>query len=169
MSAKNDLEDKQKLHKYPMIELYSKFYEDWRIYLSRYFHTDLKNAKCMLTKLFYGGVPDADIPFMWALKNEIDDSVDELLAENDNMFGNLFQDRRNPKYTKFAYMMAELENNLLESILEKVQNDAGLRPISLIYDGSIIEVKNDEDRRNLEQCIRNAEEAFRIKIKVNRC
>ena len=125
--------------------------------MARYFHTDIKTAKCMLTKLFYGDNPDADISFVWELKNEIDSAINDLLDADQQEFGNLFQNRRNPKYTKFAYIMAKLENYLLEAIIEKVRIETFLLPITLIYDGAIVEVKNDTDRERLVKCIENAE------------
>ena len=65
---------------YMMLYLYCTNYQDWRKFVQEYYNVTAKEAKIIITKIFYGGgVPD-DVPFMVKLKNEIDEAVFSLLA-----------------------------------------------------------------------------------------
>ena len=81
--------------------------------MAEYYQEDPKIAKKKITKLFYGGNPESDVPFMWKLKQEVDQAADYALQQEGNEVLNLaFNDRRNPKYSRLSYFQADLENQL---------------------------------------------------------
>ena len=82
-----------------------------------------ENCQEKITKLFYGGKPESDLPFMWKLKQEVDQTGDYALQQEGNEVLNLaFDDRRNPKYLRLSYFLADLENQLLQNILQEIEN-----------------------------------------------
>ena len=94
-----------------MINLYCEHFDNWRLFLAEYHQEEMKLAKKQITKLFYGGVPNSDLPFMWKLKQEVDHAITYILQlEEANLLNQAFHDRSNPKYSRFSYFMANLEN-----------------------------------------------------------
>ena len=52
------------------------------------YHLEAKDiSKMKITRLFYGGNPDNDVPHMWKLKEEVDDAAEEILnlPQNSNL------------------------------------------------------------------------------------
>ena len=51
--------------KYPMLNLFIKNFQIWRICLMEYMEVvPMKSAKTELIRIFYGGKPSAEIPFL---------------------------------------------------------------------------------------------------------
>ena len=150
-----------------MLDLYCRNFNSWRIMLVEYLQIDNTRAKKIITSIFYGGFPASDLPILWKLKREVDLIVEHLLMKPENAeYLNHFQERNNPKYTRFAYIMANLENNALQSIKRKVE-EASLRPLCLIYDGAIIETRDETQKEMLKTVLNEVSEALRIETRVS--
>ena len=116
-----------------------------------YSSADLKTAKKKITKIFFGGSPDSDIPFLWKLKDEIETAVDLILAlQQYTKLENSFLNRANPRFSRIAYVMASEENCVLSGILEHIENETHCKPICLIYDGAIVENISGDSAEKIE-------------------
>ena len=123
-----------------MIKKYCEHYEGWRNIVSEYYQIDMKLAKKKITTIFYGVNPQSDLPMLWNLRQNVDSAISYLLNLQENAgLNKLFSERKNPKYSKFAYLMAEKENEVLHNIIAEIERVASLKPLCLIYDGAIIE------------------------------
>ena len=105
----------------------------------------MNDAKRKLIRLFFGGRPDRDLPCLWKLEDEIKETIEAIIRlDRFNKYNEILSNRSNPKFSRFAYLMAELENEILTKILDKVELQTGSKPICLIYDGAIIESRDAE-------------------------
>ena len=48
--------------------------------IAEYFSIGVAEAKNKLIRLFFGGSPQADLPFLWKLKDEIEETVTFILS-----------------------------------------------------------------------------------------
>lgn len=73
----------------------------WRQCLSQLLEVDLDVAKTWLIRLFYGGKPSNDIPWLWKLSAEIQIAAAKIFLDDASSipWHNLYQDRRNPNST----------------------------------------------------------------------
>ena len=75
--------------------------------MSDYHSIGIPDAKEKLLRIFSGGEPKSEIPFLWKLKDEIDDAADLLLnLHKYEQLNRFFCERDNRKYSRFAYIMA---------------------------------------------------------------
>ena len=70
-----------------MMEKYSNYYGLWRKFISEYYGISMKEAKLLLTKLYYGGSCTDDIPMILKLVSEIHHAVNEII--NIPMYSNI--------------------------------------------------------------------------------
>ena len=117
--------------------------------------------------LFYGGKPSSNLPFLWKLKDEVETAVTNILQQEENhLLNSAFSNRDNPRYSKLSYFLADLETQLLHSILEDIEASTGLKPLCLIYDGAIIEADNSAKREALSKSLKECESKFNVKLKI---
>ena len=91
--------------------MYCNNYKQWRLAVANYYSIEQKEAKKILISLFFGANPRSDIPFLWKLKQEIDEAVEIILNDNDYLiYKNYFSEKLNPNYTRISYIIAEKEN-----------------------------------------------------------
>ena len=81
---KNFLAEKQVIDEYKMIKLYAENYEKWRKFVEVYYQETTKEAKKIITRIFYGGKPPTDIPFLWKLRSEVNKVVDFIMNQEGN-------------------------------------------------------------------------------------
>ena len=113
--------------------------------MAEYLSIDLKEAKAEIIRIFFGGKPSCELPFLWKLKEEIDEAIDSiLLLENFKNLQGYFNDRPNAKYSRFAYAIASKENEALNKIITEIELEVNAKPLCLIFDGVIIESRNEE-------------------------
>ena len=62
-----------------MIKMYCNNYPEWREAISEYLLTNEVDAKKGLLRLFYGGLPACDLPFLRTMRAEIEQAVDIIL------------------------------------------------------------------------------------------
>ena len=75
-----------------------------------------------IIRIFYGGRPSSDLPFLWKLEDEIEEAVDCILKMDDfKKFEYAFLDRPNPKHSRFAYAIATKENEVLQHIITEIK------------------------------------------------
>ena len=75
--------------------------------MSDYSILDQKAAKQQLFWIFFGGLPTCDLLFLWKLKDEIEEAVNEIFAmDKYHKLHQVFAERPNPKYSRFSYVMA---------------------------------------------------------------
>lgn len=48
--------------------------------MAEYRSIDLKEAKAEIIRIFFGGKPSCELPFLWKLKEEIDEAIDSILV-----------------------------------------------------------------------------------------
>ena len=94
---------------------------------------------------FFGGLPTCDLPFLWKLKDEIEEAVNEILAmDKYHKLQQVFAERPNPKFSRFSYVMASKENEMISNILIKIQDKTSADPICLLFDGLVLEAKTSD-------------------------
>ena len=113
--------------------------------MSDYSILDQKAAKQQLIRIFFGGLPTCDLPFLWKLKDEIEEAVNEILAmDKYHKLQQVFAERLNPKFCRFSYVMASKENEMISNILIKIQDKTSADPICLLFDGLVLEAKTSD-------------------------
>ena len=55
------------LHKFPMLDCFTNNYKSWRQCLANYMETSVDKAKTESIRVFYGGKPSVQIPFLLKL------------------------------------------------------------------------------------------------------
>ena len=70
--------------------------------------------KKIIISIFFGKAPRSDIPYLWKLKDEVELIIDRVLQKDEyKELNNCFNDRPNPKYSRFAYVIAEIEDKMI--------------------------------------------------------
>ena len=101
-------------------------------------------------------MPSTDLPFLCKLKDEVEDAVEFILQlDSYRKLDGIFSKRSNPKFTKFSYVIASKENEMLMNILELIQAElnSNLTIVCLVFDALIIQEKNPEKKAKILECI----------------
>ena len=113
--------------------------------MSDYSILDQKAVKQQLIRIFFGVLPTCDLPFLWKLKDEIEETVNEILAmDKYHKLQQVFAERPNPKFSRFLYVMASKENEMISNILINIQDKTSADPICLLFDGLVLEAKTSD-------------------------
>ena len=67
-------------NKFPMLKIFVEHYQAWRACLAKYMNVDIDVAETELTRLFYGGKPTVELPFLLKLADEIQLAAKTLLS-----------------------------------------------------------------------------------------
>ena len=103
----NLLRELAPLDNYPMLQKYCNHYGSWRAFLADYQEIQQRGAKKSIIKLFYGGKPDVELPFLWALGTEVSRATDEILAAvKFRYLQDHFRGRRDPRASRLSYAAA---------------------------------------------------------------
>ena len=161
----NLLEANAPNHNKHVLKLYCENYKNWRQALADYFCIDAKEAKKQILSLFYGGRPRADLPFLWTLKQDIEETIDIILELDEfNYLRGSFEDKANPKFTKFAYAVAKKENEILNAIIDRIKNDVNAEPICLVFDAVIFKISDASMLNEIAECVKKLEDDLKIRI-----
>ena len=78
-----------------------------------------RRQKKNINFIIFGANPRSDIPFLWKLKQEIDEAVEIILNDNDYLiYQNYFLEKPNPNYTRIYYIIAEKENEVVSHVID---------------------------------------------------
>ena len=75
-----------------MLKHYCNIYHEWRRALSQYYSNRENKAKESLIRIFFGSLPRSDLPFLWKLRDEVEQAVDAFLVieKYENLEGMFF-------------------------------------------------------------------------------
>lgn len=124
---------------FPIFRKYVANYKTWRLCVSTYAGVSIKEAKKSLGKLCYGGMPDYNLPFMWALWGEMQAAARILLADTEfHYLDDYFADRKHPEKTRLFYAISKLEDAaLMRAAGDFLDGFGGSHLNCFIYDGFI--------------------------------
>ncbi|CAE7307333.1 unnamed protein product [Symbiodinium sp. CCMP2592] len=121
--------------KYPMLNLFVENFQAWRKCLAEYMEAPMDVAKTELIRIFYGGKPTVEIPFLLKLCAEVQQAATVLLQHPESMeFSALFADRRNPEFSRLSALLSFEEAKLLTNVSAVVGSQMNM----LIFDGAYI-------------------------------
>ena len=121
--------------KFPILKIFVEHYQAWRTCIAKYMDVDVDVAKTELTRIFYGGKPTVELPFLLKLADEIQIAAKILLShEGAAEFSELYPDRRNPEFSRLSSLLSNEEAMLLD----KVGTIVGDRMNMLLFDGAYI-------------------------------
>ena len=113
-------------------------------------------------------LPTCDLPFLWKLKDEIEEAVNEILAmDKYHKLQQVFAERPNPKCSRFSYAMAFKENKIISNILIKIKDETSADPICLLFDGLILEAKTSDLKEKIAEVIETIENELGLKLSLN--
>ena len=149
-----------------MIQTYLENSSEWLNFLERYADTDRDGAKKMILKLFFLGVPETDLPFLWKLSTTIRAAADVLLSNPKFAYlADMFQSRRNPTASRLHYALAAKEDEILsmvETALKDAMPDAAI--CTYMFDGAILRMKRDSMHK-LDTVLQQVGERFNVTFK----
>ena len=67
--------------KFPMLDRFVAHYKDWRSCIAEYCRIDMEDAKTEIIRIFYGGKPSVEIPFLIKLCDEVQQAAHLLLQQ----------------------------------------------------------------------------------------
>ena len=136
----NLLRELSSLGNYPLLRKYCNHYRSWRAFTAEYSGIPEKDAKISIIKLFYGGLPDVELPFLWALGAEISRATGVILgAEKFRYLQGHLRGRRNPMASRLSYALAAGEDKILMALRESVgRNMEGANISAFMFDGAVI-------------------------------
>ena len=121
--------------KFVMLSLFTEHYRVWRKCLADYKQETIDFGKKELIRVFYGGRPSMEAPFLLKLCDEVQRAADLLLGHSSaKTWSTLYADRRNPEFSRLSAMLSFDEAELLEKIVAPF----GDRVNVLIFDGAYI-------------------------------
>ena len=134
--------------KYPMLNKFTENYQAWRQAIADYEDISLADAKVELIKIFYGGKPTREIPFLLKLCDEVQKAAEVLLRHpsSSHVVG-LYQDRRNPEFSRLCSLLSFAEAKLLSIATESL----GPRVQVLIFDGCYVSSHGLSDDMDVEE------------------
>ena len=137
--------------------LYQENYKEWRCFMQDYADIPLSDAKKSITKMFGLGLPDYDIPFLWALSMDVYTFRAALQrSPKYNRLSAMFTDRKNPEATRFFYALSPVEDERTMRAVSMFEIDAFASISALIFDGAIMTSAStpDEIREKCAACER---------------
>ena len=76
----NLLEANQPQHNKEIFKMFCRSFQKWRIAIANYCSIEISEAKQKILRIFFGGNPDIDLPFLWKLKEEVEETIDIILG-----------------------------------------------------------------------------------------
>ena len=119
-----------------------------------------KEAKTSLSKILYGGRPDFDLPFLWALWGETQAAAQILLNNNEfDYLQDKFSDRRHPQATRLFYALSKFEDDALTQCTSDFKDShSGSLVNAFIYDGFIGIPAETADQEDIEATLKTVSE-----------
>ncbi|CAE7285952.1 unnamed protein product, partial [Symbiodinium sp. KB8] len=128
--------------KYVMLSRFIKNHKSWRQCVADYMDIALEDAKVELIRLFYGGKPSCDIPFLVKLCTEIQDAAQAIVQrESSRRWQQLYSERRDPEFWLLSAILSMDEASMLASVSSLL----GGSMCVLLFDGAIIRCRDLRD------------------------
>ena len=102
---------------------------------------EVQDVKKLLLKLFFGGTPFDENPFLWGVCQEVRRVAAALVEMDKYMFVNReYHDRPNPLASRLARILFERENETLARLIASLKEKMGavVDIIAYMFDGVIV-------------------------------
>ena len=110
-------------------------YACWREAIAKYVDIPVADAKVELIRIFYGGKPSFEAPWILKLADEVQKAASCLLRHPDAAaWRELYSDRRNPEFSRLSALLSFEENELMKEVRDVI----GDQSCVLLFDGAII-------------------------------
>ena len=130
--------------------LYQKHYKEWRSFMAEYASIAPRDAKKCITKMFGLGLPDYDVPFLWAMAMDIAIFKDALQRSPQYAsLATMFGERNNPEATRFFYALSPEEDSRTQQAVSMFEQNSFASVSALIFDGAIM--TSGANRRDLQE------------------
>jgi len=116
----------------------------FRSFLAEYQGITVKEAKKVFIKLLHFGLPESELPLLWALAAEFRTAAQVLISKDKYSYlQGMFGDRRNPMATRLHYALASVEDAIVNDLAREMENAFGeqVKVIVFMFDGLILQVK----------------------------
>ena len=136
-------------HKYPMLNKFTENYQEWRQAIADYEDISVTDAKIELIRIFYGGKPTRKIPFLVKPRDEVQNTAADVLLRHPSSshVAGLYQDRRNPEFSRLCSPLSFAEAKLLSSVTTSL----GPREQVLIFGGCYVSSHGLSDDMDVEE------------------
>ena len=119
--------------KYVMLEHFIANFQAWRRCLAKYMDKPVADAKTELIRIFYGGRPSIQAPFLLKLCDEIQKAAESLIGHpSATPWSRLYADRCNPEFSRLSAMLSFAEAEMLTAFTEKCPTLTNV----LVFDGA---------------------------------
>ena len=148
---------------YPMIELFCGHYKAWRSALASYLQADADVAKRELIRIFYGGNPSVDIPWLRKLGDEVQRAARAILNHtSSSRWSDMYESRANPEFSRMSAILSFDEASLLDLFYKQ----AGLEMQVALFDGGYLQCNSMAEDARLRYCLcKAAEDVIPMEIK----
>ena len=149
--------------KYVMLELFTDNFVAWRRCLAKYMDKSLDDAKTELIRIFYGGQPSVQAPFLLKLCDEVQKAAEAILNHpSASAWAKLYSDRRNPEFSRLSALLSFDEAEMLTAFM----SECSASPNVLIFDGGYVKTSSYPDEVDMViACNKVSEELIPLHIK----
>lgn len=92
---------------FPMLRLFCENYRQWREALAAYMNAEVDVAKTELIRIFYGGQPRSDIPWMRKLAAEVQTAANLVLKHPSSFrWTSMYLNRPNPEFSQLCAILS---------------------------------------------------------------
>ncbi|CAL1171366.1 unnamed protein product [Cladocopium goreaui] len=127
---------------FQMLRLFCENYKSWRSVLAQYLCIDVQEAKKELIRIFYGGNPRFDIPWLRKLGEEVQAAAHLILQDHRHThLSDLYNDRRHPEFSRLCSLLSFDEADLLDTI----RTHAHVKMEVALFDGGIVSCTSVQD------------------------
>eukprot|EP00438_Fugacium_kawagutii_P010367 Skav231997 [mRNA] locus=scaffold719:439782:442514:+ [translate_table: standard] len=135
---------------FEMLDLFCDHYKQWRQVLSSYHSIDLSSAKTELIRIFYGGKPSCDLPWLRKLGHEVQVAAQRILSHpSSEPWLQLYSGRSNPEFSRLSAILSFQE----ASLLDQLRGHDGVTMEVALFDGGYFQAQNlQDDLCLLEAC-----------------
>ena len=138
---------------YPMVELFCSHYKKWRSALASYMEVQVEVAKKELIRIFYGGMPSIDIPWLRKLGEEVQRAAHAILAhESSARWVYMYTDRANPEFSRLSAILSFDE----ASLLDLFRAEPGVQLEVALFDGAYLQCQTMADKVRIQYCCQEA-------------
>ena len=135
----------------------------WRRCLAKYMDKSLDDAKTELIRIFYGGQPSVQAPFLLKLCDEVQKAAEAILNHpSASAWAKLYSDRRNPEFSRLSALLSFDEAEMLTAFM----SECSASPNVLIFDGGYVKTSSYPDEVDMViACNKISEELIPLHIK----
>ena len=149
--------------RFPMLNRFVEHYACWCEAIAKYVDIPVADAKVELIRIFYGGKPSFEAPWILKLADEVQKAASCLLRHPDAAaWRELYSDRRNPEFSRLSALLSFEENELMKEVRDAI----GDQSCVLLFDGAIIHCTSLEHEILVsEACRRCAQSMIPMSVK----